>query len=355
MARHFGCQRFCCQPRRARGYKRGPHALCYRCDIWADDVTGICPNCDSREHVAPCVVEWCGRCRPELEPGGAVALARWFGDYGVCTFPIKPGTKEPDTNGRSWKGWRGPIPGRAYGVELGTLLVVDGDSPEAQDAIARFMPPTPFVVTTGPYHDRPIADGRGAHHYYRNPFGKRPSFIHRLSLPIESRNHGQYVVGPGSLHPSGVTYEPANWSWRWDDIPVLPEDFPFDDGTAPKAAIDGHFEMPDVVLAGQRTDMLFRLVRSLKAQGHTKADVEMMVRNANLMYCKPPRPASWFPAWFARAWNRPDRADFIKERVYVDAPTAPDDEILDVEDDPDAGVIDVDDDPDADVPVVEEA
>jgi hypothetical protein len=52
-------------PKRLReiGVRRGPHALCYRCDWFADESTGECPICHQSDRVAPCVFEWCSRCQ----------------------------------------------------------------------------------------------------------------------------------------------------------------------------------------------------------------------------------------------------------------------------------------------------
>src|SRR5207244_212867 len=157
-----------------------------------------------------------------------------------------------------------------YGVRLGQvarrsdwLAVLDTDNADASNWIidqilAKSIPDTPFRVITA----------RGQHRAYRIT-GPAPKFIHRDGLTIEFRNAGQYVVGPGSVHPTGATYSPVAWSWLWEDIPFFPVDtFAFDDAScvskrSTAAAGDG-FEFPSEVHAGERHDQLFKQVRSFK-------------------------------------------------------------------------------------------
>jgi hypothetical protein len=178
------------------------------------------------------------------------------------------------------------------------------------------VPATPFTVMSGPYHDG--ASGRGQHHYFRAPDQPTPAFIHRDSLVIEARRLGQYVVGPGSVHPSGCVYTAADWSWQWDDLPVFPSEFVFDDGTGSTSATGAPYQPAERMVTGERTHELFRLVRHMKALGASMEATRFTVELANANRCEPPKSAAWLASWFPRAWGQPDRPGFGQDVVYID-------------------------------------
>jgi hypothetical protein len=238
----------------------------------------------------------------------------FFLNHRVRVFPITPGTKKPAVPaGASWTDWDDfvrPRPERPYGVVLGSLIVFDGDTPQSTAWLREHAPATPFRVQSGPYHDG--AAGRGVHFYYRAPHGTTPAFIRRDGLVIEARRAGQYVVGPGSPHPTGCTYKVSNdWTWEWDDIPVLPSDFVFEDGSVRPITVDGApYDVPDTVTAGERTAELFRFLRSCKAKGLSVEMARFAVEQFNLTRCEPPKSDAWLRSWFSRSWNHADRLEF---------------------------------------------
>lgn len=253
-------------------------------------------------------------------PGGAIVPAGWFHDLGVPVFPIADGTKEPATNGASWKGYRSTraqaTSWRAYGVPLGHasgLAVVDGDSAAVAAWVAAHLPPTPFTVTTGPYHDG--SPGRGLHRYYRaaNPL---PSYIHRDGLTIENRNEGLYVLGPGSHHPSGVIYT-ASWSWNIDDVPFFPADFLFDDGSGPQASAEGTggtFVLPEAIVEPYRRKTMHALMRALVAHGMALHGATEVCYAVNRTRCHPPLDVETtkLGEFLRRAYKQKDRVDFVR-------------------------------------------
>ena len=241
----------------------------------------------------------------------------WFHDHGVGVFPTKPRSKEPACR---WLNYACPRDQAArlqhYGVRLGrgrraALVVIDTDSPAADAWVAAHAPATPFTVRTA----------RGVHRYYTVPPGDWPAFIHRDGLTIEFKGDGCYVVGPGSVHPSGAVYTADDWSWRWEDLPCFPaEVFRFDDrGPAAGARAGAPYEIPEEIHAGERHYELFRLLRSLKAQGCDHEEVRTLVSLANTHRCQPPlREDAEFERWFARAWRQPDRPlDTLGDRVPI--------------------------------------
>jgi hypothetical protein len=245
--------------------------------------------------------------------------ATWFLQHGSGVFPLIAGTKRPSGPWRNQVHQRDVSRLAHYGVEpMAPLVVLDVDSVQTatwiEQAIGRDeIPETPFRVLTGPRHDG--SGGRGVHRYYRRTMSEAPRFILRDGLSIEFKSEGQYIVGPGSTHPSGLTYTAAEWSWQFDDLPIFPADFIFDDGSCGKrtSAVRGEeYEVPERVTRGERRAELFKLVRSQKALG---ADQEAARYAVNLFaenVCDPPLTAKDFapetPAsWFNRAWNQPDR------------------------------------------------
>jgi hypothetical protein len=236
--------------------------------------------------------------------------ALWLHDHGVPVFPIKRGTKVPACE--SWKAYhctrRLAASFVSYALWLVGLLVVDADSAAAAAWMEANLPPTPFRVHTGPYHDGTV--GRGEHWYYRRPL-PLPPFIHRDGLTIESKNGDFYVLGPGSRHPSGANYTPTDWSWQWADIPLFPAAFVFDDGSSgqrPADTVAGErFEFPAIVRAGERHRMLFRQVRSWRYV-FTREEVREFIHLMNLAHCQPPLVEdNNFDHWFSRVWNQKDR------------------------------------------------
>lgn len=125
-------------------------------------------------------------------------------------IPIEPKWTTTATYGYSDSGLLAHIEaGGNYGV-LGSEdhVIVDGDTPEIQQAVEGHLPLT-FTVRT---------PGRQGRHYY---------FLCKLKKPFRLRNKdkviigdvqglGKQVVGPSCIHPNGGTYEivndrPPNW------------------------------------------------------------------------------------------------------------------------------------------------
>jgi len=248
---------------------------------------------------------------PATVSGTPNNFAQWFHDERVRIFPIKARSKEPLC--RSWDDYTctREEAGRFinYGVcgSSTVIGIVDSDTPQSEAWVAEHCPDTPFKVRTV----------RGVHRYYRLMY-PTPKFIHRSGLTIEFRNQGQYVVGPGSTHPSGAIYQPDDWSWNFLDIPIFPtKDFCFDDRVAAPREPGAGFDMPDKVYAGERHDVLFKLLRQYKAWGNTFEATRDMVLLANTQCCEPPVTVDRsFERWMRRAWANPDR--LLPGRIPLD-------------------------------------
>lgn len=228
--------------------------------------------------------------------------AVWFKDNGIGVFPLKVRSKEPAC--KSWDDYACTRDDAAafvnYGVRLTTDIgVVDTDSPESEAWVAANCPSTPFVVQ----------GARGLHRYYRLMAEKTPKFIKRDGLTIEFRNAGQYVVGPGSIHPTGVTYVAREWSWKITDLTIFPRDFVFDEQAAANGpTVGAPYEFPDEVSAGERHDALYKLLRQQKALGLDKESTWELVKMANEARCNPPlKDMGELRRWFNRGFDAVDR------------------------------------------------
>lgn len=242
-----------------------------------------------------------------------MTLAGWFYDNGFHVFPVN-GKTPAVPKGTSQFDYRCSLEEAArlanYGVPLGALAVADTDSAETEEWAAVHLPKTPFQVRTA----------RGWHRYYRLD-GDAPHYFHRDGHTIEFRHRGQYVIGPGSRHPTGTIYTATDWSWDIQDLPSFPVSrFLFDDrppgarGTSPGEP----FAFPEAVRAGERHDQLFRLLRSCKGLGWDLCTAREVVHLANQNRCEPPLlEDDAFERWFTRAWHHRDRPFTSTERPSI--------------------------------------
>lgn len=235
--------------------------------------------------------------------------AVWLLDHDIQPFPLKDRAKEPACKWQQYTCSREQAGAFTnFGVKLSiafACLDTDnvGDELWVQSQIEQgHIPATPFIVRTG----------RGLHRYYRTR-QQPPRFIHRDNRVIEFRSEGQYVVGPGSVHPSGSVYTPAEWSWDMNDVPFFNVNFQFDDRTpeagGPRAHSDGDdYVFPESCSSGERHHELFKLLRSMKGLGASRESAREAVRLANEHRCRPPLTEDrTFEVWFRRGWDHVDR------------------------------------------------
>lgn len=234
--------------------------------------------------------------------------ALWLLQHSVGVFPIKPHDKVPAC--KSWDDHQATeaevVTWQNYGVVLGVLAVVDTDNPDDEHWAQQYVIDTPFRVTTA----------RGLHRYYRQ-HAPSPKYIHRDGHVIEHRNSGQYVVGPGSTHPSGLVYRAQDWSWRWSDIPFFPDSFEYDDRPfAERSSEDGApYKLPPVIKAGERHDEMFKLCRSLMARGVPLQAALDACYAVNLTNCVPPLDKQILYKFLRRVEHHQDRHGFQRPSV----------------------------------------
>ena len=147
---------------------------------------------------------------------------RQLADLGFSIFPVERGGKRPLVKWERFQSERADPAqvdtwaGRDTNVGIATgavsgLLVLDLDSEAAiTEAEALGLPNTLTVRT-----------GKGLHAYFQHPGGKVGNRA-GLKPGWDIRGDGGYVVGPGSLHPSGKRYEWQNPPGLFELAP-LPE------------------------------------------------------------------------------------------------------------------------------------
>lgn len=129
-------------------------------------------------------------------------------DMGFSVFFLPRGKKVPSM---AWKSFQKTHPteqqiqdwqGEEANVAIVTgaisdLFVLDVDSPEAQALVDDLnLPETPTVRTA-----------QGHHYLFRNPPFEIRNKVRLKGVELDIRGEGGYIVGPGSLHPSGCIYE----------------------------------------------------------------------------------------------------------------------------------------------------
>jgi hypothetical protein len=96
------------------------------------------------------------------------------------------------------------------------LVVVDTDTPEAEEWAKANLRETPRVVQTR----------RGWHRYYRHPGLETRSKAHEVApgILVDVKGDRAQCTAPGSVHPSGHVYR-ATRRWSKDDkLPLLPKE-----------------------------------------------------------------------------------------------------------------------------------
>lgn len=136
--------------------------------------------------------------------------AIWYAERGHLVFPLRPGSKIPDTphgfkdssmNPDTIRAWWRAKPDRNIGLATGHLFdVIDVDGPDGIRSIAEIEDAghLPAVIGT-------VVTPRGYHLYIR-PTGDGCTTAIRPG--IDYRGIGGYVVAPPSM------FEGKTWSWQ---------------------------------------------------------------------------------------------------------------------------------------------
>lgn len=213
---------------------------------------------------------------------GRAAAAIEATRFGLRVFPVAPRGKKPLLRGWQSSATSDPDVAEAIwasrpeaniGVACGGgLIVVDTDTPAGEEAVRELGVAKTATVTTG----------RGRHFYLRGESRNRTDL-----LPgVDVRGAGGYVVGPGSLHPSGTEY-------RWELPPWKVEPAPLPPGLlailTEKQKRRNSSPLPAAIELGTRNSTLFRLACGLRGiSGLGFEECLATVSCANKLRCKSP-------------------------------------------------------------------
>ena len=203
------------------------------------------------------------------------------GEDGKATW--KPYQSAPPTD-EELHAWFGNGTRRNIGViatASSCVVVVDTDNPEAEAWAAANLPPTPMMTRTA----------RGTHRYFLCMHDVPPT-LKVDDLEIEVKRNGQYVVGPGSVHPGkpeagippGHVYtEVEPWPESFDALPFLPL-ATFGQTAGKRVPTE---PLPEVVGDGNRNNVLFREACRLRRMGWDYAEIVNALHGLNRERCTP--------------------------------------------------------------------
>ena len=229
-----------------------------------------------------------------------LARARRYRALGFSLVPLEPGMKTPDSvalrvdaEGKpTWLplqterptddrlvSWFDNGTHRGVGIILRELYVaIDGDSPAA----------LVWMKANLPYTNMKTRTARGEHWIFRRPAGVEVPAEIRVSdaLRIEVKRQGQYLVGPGSIHPSGAVYEEVEpWPLDGTTVPYLPQGVFGVGKSGPRAE-----PLAEIIPGGGRNNSLFREGCRLRRLGLEEFEIVAALTAINQHRCQPPLP-----------------------------------------------------------------
>jgi len=187
--------------------------------------------------------------------------------------------KTPATADQVFK-WFGNGTPRNVGIVTGAVsgvVVVDSDNEAAEAWAAANLPATPMQVKTK----------RGRHRYFKHPNvpvrNRARIDTGDPAVLIDVRGDGGFVVGPGSQHASGITYQRLG---PWPPIDTLPV---FDRTwleTGPPKPLTSPAQAPSCTLkAGERNEALTRWAGKLRHIGLDFEEMDATLQAVNLRRC----------------------------------------------------------------------
>jgi hypothetical protein len=184
------------------------------------------------------------------------------------------------------------------------LVVLDADGEAGVRALDELrVPRETWLQRTG------REDG-GLQLFFRHP-GPGVKISNRAGVRpgLDVRGDGGYVVAPPSLHRSGREYA---WISLPDSValaPLTPDLLAVLTSAALPSTTNGTAG-GDVIPAGQRNDVLYRLARSMAAKGMTAGAINAALQAENTTRCRPPLGVGEVLAIAKHAVKQPGRPGF---------------------------------------------
>lgn len=262
-------------------------------------------------------------------------LKQWaltYAGLGLAVFPVKPprmggrspgkeplthhGCKDATKDQQQITEWWDKYPdaniGIATGQISGGLVVIDLDIDEDK-GINGYETFKAWQRENGKLPETCLSiTGRGGYHLlYKDSFVWKNSA--GLYEGVDIRGEGGYIIAPPSLHENGRLYE---WEQEPGECEITQVDelaIKFLMGPTKKALEKQAFIEPEVILEGERTSTMIRLVGSLKAKGLSDEAIRAAVNADNELKCNPPLTEQELEKTVFPALNR----DWKVERPYT--------------------------------------
>lgn len=220
-------------------------------------------------------------------------------DLGYTAIPADPNLKRPPF---SWQQYQNKPPtheeldrlfarypsATGLGIVTTGLAVVDLDvMPDGSPNPFPDAPEHRMELSVAPAVDTPSG---GLHLYFLAPVGVPiKNSVSKLADHVDIRTDGGFLMVPPSIR-DGHAYQ-----WRGDDVldippNQLPELPPFIINllaSAPPVGRQRPVSLEEPIAEGQRNDTLFRLAAKWRAQGHTEADILVLLQRHNADRCVP--------------------------------------------------------------------
>ena len=178
--------------------------------------------------------------------------------------------------------WFGNGHAKNIGIVTGrvsNLVVVDTDNQEAEAWAQAHLPATPMMCRTA----------KGLHRYYRHPGAEVRNGARMTTaagtLALDLRGDGGYVVAPGSVHPTGITYTaPAKWPTSLDELPIFSPAWLAPRASLPSPTVEAQATIP----AGRRNAVLTTCAGAMQRRGMSPDAILAALRVENASKCDPP-------------------------------------------------------------------
>lgn len=199
------------------------------------------------------------------------------------------GVKDATTDERVIREWFRKNPDSNYGIATGQqagIIVVDVDKQhDGADYLEDLerdngkLPDT-WTVNTG---------GGGTHMFFEHP--REAIGNSSLCIGVDIRSDGGYVVGVGSIHKSGRTYEWEGLSSP-DTIPLAKMPAWVVEKLLRRSSFREPSRVNDIIPDGQRNTTLASLAGSMRHRGMTLEAIDAALQATNAAQCNPPLPAA---------------------------------------------------------------